>query len=52
VIGGTIEGLHLSKADRRSPPPNCATALWHYGVLFAREQHLTSGTEEDRLLLR
>lgn len=40
TIGGKIEGLHLSEIDEA-----CAAelreALWHYGVLFAREQHLS-----------
>ena len=40
VIGGTIEGLHLSELDEDSAA-DLREALWHYGVLFAREQHLS-----------
>ena len=40
VIGGTIEGLHLSELNEDSAA-DLREALWHYGVLFAREQHLT-----------
>jgi taurine dioxygenase len=40
VIGGTIEGLHLSELNEDSAA-ELREALWHYGVLFAREQHLT-----------
>lgn len=41
VIGGTIEGLHLSKVTDEVAE-ELRQALWHYGVLFARDQHLTS----------
>ena len=40
TIGGTIEGIHLSELTDESAA-ELRTALWHYGVLFAREQHLT-----------
>ncbi len=39
-IGGTIEGMHLSALNPESAE-ELRRALWHYGVLFAREQHLT-----------
>lgn len=39
-IGGTIEGMHLSELNDDSAE-ELRQALWHYGVLFAREQHLT-----------
>lgn len=40
TIGGTIEGMHLSELTDESAA-ELRSALWHYGVLFAREQHLT-----------
>jgi taurine dioxygenase len=40
VIGGTIEGLHLSELNDESAQ-ELREALWQFGVLFAREQHLT-----------
>jgi imidazolonepropionase-like amidohydrolase len=40
TIGGTIEGIHLSEISD-SMAAELRTALWHYGVLFARDQHLT-----------
>jgi alpha-ketoglutarate-dependent taurine dioxygenase len=40
VIGGTIEGLHLSELNDESSD-DLREALWRYGVLFARDQHLT-----------
>lgn len=39
TIGGTIEGLHLSRLNDEIAE-DLRTALWKYGVLFAREQHL------------
>lgn len=39
-IGGVIEGLHLSALDD-TVADELRRALWHYGVLFAREQHLS-----------
>lgn len=39
TIGGTIEGLHLSKLNDEVAS-ELRTALWKYGVLFAAEQHL------------
>jgi taurine dioxygenase len=40
TIGGTIEGMHLTELTEESAA-ELRTALWHYGVLFAREQNLT-----------
>ncbi|MBL8386432.1 MAG: TauD/TfdA family dioxygenase, partial [Burkholderiales bacterium] len=40
TIGGTIEGLHLSKLDD-AVAADLRTALWRFGVLFARDQHLS-----------
>jgi taurine dioxygenase len=40
VIGATIEGFHLSELNDESAA-ELRTALWHYGVLFARKQHLS-----------
>ncbi len=34
VIGGTVEGLHLSELNEDSAA-ELREALWHYGVLFA-----------------
>lgn len=39
ALGGVIEGMHLSELTEESSA-ELRTALWHYGVLFAREQHL------------
>lgn len=39
-IGGLIENLHLSRLDD-AVAAELRTALWHYGVLFARDQHLS-----------
>jgi taurine dioxygenase len=39
TIGGTVEGLHLSRLNDEVAS-ELRTALWKYGVLFAREQHL------------
>jgi alpha-ketoglutarate-dependent taurine dioxygenase len=39
TIGGTVEGLHLSRLNDEVAS-ELRTALWTYGVLFAREQHL------------
>ena len=39
-IGATIEGLHLSELNDESAE-ELRQALWQYGVLFAREQHLS-----------
>ena len=40
ALGGVIEGMHLSELTEESSA-ELRTALWHYGVLFAREQHLS-----------
>jgi len=40
ALGGTIEGAHLSEISE-DMAAELRTALWHYGVLFARDQHLT-----------
>jgi len=40
LIGGTLDGLHLSELDDESAA-DLREALWQYGVLFARDQHLT-----------
>ncbi len=40
TIGATIEGLHLSELNDESGE-ELRQALWEYGVLFAREQHLS-----------
>ena len=40
TIGATIEGLHLSELNDESGE-ELRQALWQYGVLFAREQHLS-----------
>ena len=39
-VGGLVEGLHLSALDDDSAA-ELRQALWHYGVLFAREQRLS-----------
>ena len=39
TIGATIEGLHLSELNDESGE-ELRQALWQYGVLFFREQHL------------
>ena len=39
-IGGIVEGIHLSELNEESAA-ELREALWHYGVLFAREQFLT-----------
>ena len=39
-LGGMIEGIHLSELDDESAT-ELREALWHYGVLFAKEQFLT-----------
>lgn len=39
TIGGTIEGLHLSKLNDEIAA-DLRTALWRNGVLFAPQQHL------------
>lgn len=39
TIGGNIEGLHLSKLNDEVKA-ELRTALWKYGVLFARNQNL------------
>ncbi|MGI9325188.1 MAG: TauD/TfdA dioxygenase family protein [Pseudomonadales bacterium] len=40
VVGATIEGLHLSELTDESAE-ELRQAVWRYGVVFAREQHLT-----------
>ncbi len=40
TIGGTIEGLHLSKLNDEIAA-DLRTALWQFGVLFAHEQNLS-----------
>ena len=40
VIGGLIEGMHLSELNDASAK-ELREALWQYGVLFAHEQHLS-----------
>lgn len=40
TIGGTIEGLHLSRLDDEVAA-DLRSALWEFGVLFANEQHLS-----------
>lgn len=40
ALGGIIEGMHLSELTEESSA-ELRAALWHYGVLIAREQHLT-----------
>ena len=40
TIGATIEGLHLSELNDESAE-ELRQALWQYGVLFFREQHLS-----------
>ena len=40
TLGGTLEGIHLSEISD-SIADELRTALWHYGVLFARDQNLT-----------
>jgi len=41
-IGGTIEGMHLSEVNNDEMAEELRQALWHYGVLFAKEQHLST----------
>jgi taurine dioxygenase len=40
TIGATIEGLHLSELNDESAE-ELRQAVWQYGVVFARDQHLT-----------
>ncbi len=40
ALGGVIEGFHLSELTEESAA-ELRTALWRYGVLIARDQHLT-----------
>lgn len=40
-IGGRIEGMHLSEVNDQNID-ELRRALWHYGVLFAKEQHLSA----------
>ena len=40
VIGGTIEGCHLSELNEQGKV-ELREALWEYGVLFASNQHLS-----------
>ena len=40
VIGGWIEGFHLGDLNDEAAE-DLRDALWHYGVLFARKQHLS-----------
>lgn len=42
TIGGTIEGIHLSEVSNEEVAEELRQALWHYGVLFAPKQHLSS----------
>ena len=42
TIGGTIEGMHLSEVNNEEVAEELRQALWHYGVLFAKEQHLST----------
>lgn len=40
AIGAIVHGLHLADLNEASGA-ELREALWHYGVLFAREQHLS-----------
>ncbi|HPU51638.1 MAG TPA: TauD/TfdA family dioxygenase, partial [Burkholderiaceae bacterium] len=40
AIGAIVHGLHLSDVSEAAAA-ELREALWHYGVLFAREQHLS-----------
>ncbi len=46
TIGGMIEGCHLSELDEEGVR-DLRTALWEYGVLFAKKQSLTFDQMKD-----
>ena len=46
TLGGTIEGAHLSEISE-DMAAELRTALWHYGVLFAHDQHLTPEQQKN-----
>lgn len=48
-IGGLVQGLHLSELTDASAA-ELRQALWHYGVLFARDQHL--GFDQHKAVAR
>jgi len=48
-FGGTIEGIHLSEISDEVRA-ELRTALWHYGVLFARDQNLTPAQQKNLAL--
>ncbi len=51
TLGGTIEGIHLSEiCGDDEKVAELRSALWHYGVLFARDQNLTPEQQKDLAL--